>query len=153
MTNATENQVLDTNEAAPIVAKKPALFKKLAQFQTPDGLIFETQKEAGEHVRSYLVVEAVAAVAALFTGTQAGKDADGNDAVVPQTLAEFLLASKAELVKAFDAAKVERAPVTEETKAKMKAARAKKEIIADPAVAADPVPEVVAEVPAAAEEY
>lgn len=112
MTDAINNDQTSTDAAAPVVAKKPQLFKKLAQFQTPDGTIFETQKEAAEHVRKYLVVEAIAAVAESFN-PEAG------------TLADFLMANKDAVLKAYDAAKVERAPVTEETKAKMKAARAK----------------------------
>lgn len=124
MTNATENQILDNSTdaaegSAPTVAKKAPLFKKLAQFQTPDGRVFETQREASEHVRQYLVVDAINAVAAKFDGTTVNEAGD----TVEQTLAEFLLANKAEILKAYDAAKIERAPVTEETKAKMKAAR------------------------------
>lgn len=88
--------------------KKPAPFKKLAQFQTPDGKIFQTQKEASEHLRGHLVVSAVKAVA-------------GGD----EALTKWLLDNKDALVKAYDAAKVERPPVSEETKAKMKAAREK----------------------------
>lgn len=124
MSNETANQISDES-TAPVVAKKAPLFKKLAQFQTPDGLIFETQKAAAEHLRKHLVVDAVTAVAALYTGEVLVTAEDGSEDIVSQTLAEFLLANKDEVVKAYDAAKVERAPVSEETKAKMKAARAK----------------------------
>lgn len=121
MTNATENQIIDNAEAtAPTVAKKKgavALLKKRALFEAPDGTIFETQKEATEYLRRHLKVDAVNAVAALFTGV----DAEGNE----QTLGQFLLSNEDAIRKAYDAAKVERAPVTEETKAKMRAARAK----------------------------
>jgi hypothetical protein len=41
-----------------------------------------------------------------------------------EQLVEWLLENKAAILKAYDAAKIERPPVTEETKAKMKAARA-----------------------------
>jgi len=89
-------------------AKKKPLFKKLSQFQTPDGKVFETQKEASEHLRGYLVDEALLKVA------------NGD-----QTLATWMKDNKEAIQKAFDAAKIERPPVTEETKAKMKAAREK----------------------------
>lgn len=104
----------------PIVAKKvlPQL-KRLAQFQTPDGTIFETQKEAAEHLRQHLVVDAVNAVAALFDGS-----VEVNGELQVQTLGEFLMANKAAVQAAFDAAKVERAPVSEATKALMAASRA-----------------------------
>lgn len=100
----------ETVVAEPVAAEKPKkpapLFKKLAQFQTPDGLIFETQREASEHLRKHLVVDALKAVT------------EGNEQLV-----EWLLENKAAILKAYDAAKIERPPVTEETKAKMKAAR------------------------------
>lgn len=138
MSNATENQVLDnsaeaTEAAAPVVAKKAPALKKLAQFQTPDGKIFQTQREASEHLRQYLVVDAVNAVAAKYTGYTTNEAGD----TVEQTLGEFLLANKAEVLKAYDAAKVERAPVTEETKAKMKAAREKRMLAPAPVEAAE----------------
>jgi hypothetical protein len=97
-------EVAKTEEAGK--AKKKPLFKKLSQFQTPDGKVFETQKEASEHLRGYLVDEALLKVA------------NGD-----QQLADWMKANKEDIVKAFDAAKIERPPVTEETKAKMKAAR------------------------------
>ena len=87
-------------------AKKKPLFKKLSQFQTPDGKVFETQKEASEHLRGYLVDEALLKVC------------NGDSA-----LATWMKENKEEITKAFDAAKIERPPVTDETKAKMKAAR------------------------------
>ena len=87
---------------------KPQLFKKLAQFQTPDGKIFETQREASEHLRRHLVVDAIKKIAA------------GDEKLV-----NWLMDNKEAIVKAYDAAKVERAPVTEETKRKMALARAK----------------------------
>lgn len=89
-------------------AKKPLPFKKLAQFQTPDGKIFETQKEAGEHLRRHLVDEALAKVV------------EGTSVTV-----DWLKDNKEAILKAYDAAKIERPPVSEETKAKMKAARLK----------------------------
>jgi hypothetical protein len=132
MTNATANQIVDNAEAsAPVVQKKaPSLLKKLAQFQTPDGQIFGTQKEATEHLRKHLVVSAVNAVAATFN-PETVIDAVGNEGEEGYveahylTLGEFMLNNKDAIQKAYDAAKVERAPVSEETKAKMKAARAK----------------------------
>jgi hypothetical protein len=153
MTNATTNQILDNSNAAdtaaPVVAKKAPLFKKLAQFQTPDGRVFETQKEASEHIRGYLVVDAVNALAAKFDGTVVNGDGE----TVEQTLGEFLLANKADMIKAYDAAKVERAPVTEETKEKMRLARAagaaKKALAAAPV---EPAAEVASEVQADAGE-
>lgn len=120
MTNATENQIIDNAaEGATKVTKKNgalALLKKKATFEAPDGTVFETQKEATEYVRRHLVVDAVNEVAAQFTGV----DAEGNE----QTLGQFLLANEAALRKAYDAAKVERAPVSEETKALMARIRA-----------------------------
>lgn len=144
MTNANANQVLDnaSEVAAPVVAKKPSLFKKLAQFQTPDGRVFETQREASEHVRQYLVVEAIGKVAAGFTGSVIVTDADGDEQVVEQSLADYLLANKEAVLKAYDAAKVERAPVSEETKAKMKAARAAGRSLAKDPI--EPAPEATA---------
>lgn len=122
----TENNATEVN--APVVAKKAPLFKKLAQFQTEDGQIFETQKAATEHMRKHLVVAAVGAVAALYTGVAV--DADGDEQ--EQSLAEFLLANKDAVIAAYDAAKVDRPPVTEETKAKMKAAREKRQLAVAP---------------------
>jgi hypothetical protein len=141
MTNVTANQIVDNAQAtAPVVAKKaPSLLKKLAQFQTPDGLIFGTQKEATEHLRGHLVTAAVSAVAATFDPTAVVQVEGEEDRYT--TLAEFLLANKAEILKAYDAAKVERAPVSEATKEKMKAARAKIGVAAEVA----PVAEVPAE--------
>jgi hypothetical protein len=120
------NEILNQDNAQATEQTAAPKLKKLAQFQTPDGRIFNTQKEASEHLRAHLVVSAVTAVAEKFTGV----DAEGNE----QSLAQFLLASKEDLVKAYDAAKVQRPPVSEETKAKMKAARA-----AGRSLAADPV--------------
>jgi len=85
-----------------------AKLKKIARFEV-DGKQFDTQKEASEYLRRHLVVEAVNAVASSYDGTS--------------NLGEFLLANRDSLVKAYDAAKVERPPVTEETKQKMKAVR------------------------------
>jgi predicted nucleic acid-binding Zn-ribbon protein len=90
-----------TTTAAPV-----ATLKKLAQFQTPDGKIFDTQREATQHLRSYLVDAALLAVA-------------NND----QQLADWLKENRTAIEKAYAAADVERAPVSEETKAKMKAVR------------------------------
>ena len=116
---------LNNTQAAPVVAKKAPLFKKTATFETPDGKVFNTQKEAAEHVRGHLVVDAVNAVAAKFDGSVIVKNPEtGDEEIVSQTLGEFLLANKADVLKAYDAAKIERAPVTEETKEKMRLARA-----------------------------
>jgi len=88
---------------------KKSLFKKLAQFQTPDGKIFTTQKEASEHLRVHLVEAALLAVS------------KGD-----KTMATWLLDNKDPIVKAYKAAEIQRPPVSEETKAKMKAALAKR---------------------------
>ena len=101
----TDGKPVDT--AAKPKKPKP-LFKKLAQFQTPDGKIFQTQKEASEHLRVHLVVDALKKVV------------DGTNINY-----EWLLENRIAILKAFDAAKIERPPVSEETKAKMKAAREK----------------------------
>jgi hypothetical protein len=116
-----ENQTAVAATPAKAPKKKP-LFKKLAQFQTPDGKIFETQKEATEHLRGYLVDEALAKVVAALP--------------TPVTV-QWLKDNEAMITKAYNAAKVERPPVSEETKAKMKAAREK---LYGPAKAAQAAP-------------
>lgn len=109
LNQATESQVANVEDQAAAGKKKP-LFKKLAQFQTPDGQVFETQKAAAEHMRKHLVVEAVNKLAAEFNAEE-------------QSLGDFLLARKDDVLKAYDAAKVERPAPSAETMAKMKAAR------------------------------
>ena len=84
-------------------------FKKLAQFQTPDGRIFNTQREASEHMRSYLVVDAFTKVLEGVTNIDAQWFVDNKDAVL----------------KAYRAAEVERKPPSPETLQKMKEARDK----------------------------
>jgi hypothetical protein len=93
--------------ASATAAKKSAIptgLKKLAQFQTPDGLIFDTQKAATEHLRKHLVDEALLKVA-------------GGD----KGLADWLKASQAEITAAYDAATVKR-EISEETRQKMREA-------------------------------
>jgi len=82
----------------------PAGLKKLAQFQTPDGQVFDTQKAATEHLRKHLVDEALLKVS-------------GGD----QNLADWLKANKAEIVAAYDAATVKR-EISDETRQKMREA-------------------------------
>ena len=86
-------------------------FKKLSQFQTPDGKIFDTQREASEHLRSHLVVEA-------FTTMLNGVDKNTIDA-------SWFVTNKEAVTKCYDASKVERAAPSPETRAKMEAARSK----------------------------
>lgn len=88
--------------------KKQPLFKKVPQFVTPDGKIFSTQKEASEHLRAHLVDEALLKVCG------------GN-----KEQADWLKANKDEIVKAYDAAKIQRPPVKPETIEKMRQARLK----------------------------
>jgi len=88
---------------------KKALFKKLAQFQTPDGKVFQTQKEASEHLRIHLVHEALLKVT-------------GGD----EKLKDWLLENKEGIIKAYKAAEAPRPPVSEETKRKMREALAKR---------------------------
>lgn len=97
--------------------KKPALFKKLSTFQTPDGKVFDTQKEASEWIRRHLVDDALKALCG----------GEGDVTINWQWLKD----NKDNILKAYDAAKIERPPVTEETKAKMKAARAKLKALAE----------------------
>jgi len=103
MTEATQNQATETASAEK--AKKGGIasgLKKLAQFQTPDGKIFETQKAATEHLRGYLVDEALLKIA-------------GGD----KSLADWLKANKDAITAAYDAATVKR-EISEETREKMR---------------------------------
>ena len=98
------------NIAETATAQEKPKLKKIATFQTPDGKVFQTQREASEHLRGYLVDDALKTLVGTL---EKGKVIDW----------EWLKANKEAVIKAYDAAKVERAPVTEETKAKMKLSR------------------------------
>ena len=84
--------------------------KKLSQFQTPDGRIFDTQKAASEHLRAHLVVEAFTTLLSESDGT-----IDAN----------WFVANKDRIQACYDAAKPERKAPSPETMAKMNAAREK----------------------------
>lgn len=90
-----------------VVAEKPKKvmpYKKLTQFQLPDGSIVNTQKEATEFARRHLVVEALLKVS------------EGN-----QETADWLLANKTEIMAAYSAAEVKR-EISDETREKMRKA-------------------------------
>lgn len=72
---------------------------------------FETQKEANEFLRDHLVVEAIKGVVSGYTGSST------------EDLTKFVSENREALRKAFDAAKVERPPMKEETKQLMKTIR------------------------------
>lgn len=79
--------------------------KKLYRFEV-EGQVFDTQKEAGEYLRRHLVVDALKKVV------------EGSPVTV-----EWLMSNKDKIVAAYDAAKPAPRVISEETKAKMKAAR------------------------------
>jgi len=85
-------------------AKPAAPYKKLTQFQLPDGTIVNTQKEATEWSRRHMVVEALEKVC------------DGN-----KETAAWLLENKAAILAAFAAAEVKR-EISDETREKMRKA-------------------------------
>lgn len=119
-----ENTQVESQATDAADSKKKPLFKKVATFQTPDGLIFNSQKEAAEHVRKHLVVEAVDAFAKAFTGTKTVVDeTTGETTTVEQTLGQYLLENKDAYLKALDAAKIERPAPSAETLEKMRKAR------------------------------
>lgn len=99
--NDTGAYVLQIEEKA---AKPAAPYKKLTQFQLPDGTIVNTQKEATEWSRRHMVVEALEKVC------------DGN-----KETAAWLLENKAAILAAFAAAEVKR-EISDETREKMRKA-------------------------------
>lgn len=85
--------------------KKAMPWKKLSQFQTPDGKIFATQREATIHLRRDKIADALKAVT------------KGDEA-----LTNWLVENRVEIEKAFHAADPAPRQITPETRAKMKAA-------------------------------
>jgi hypothetical protein len=106
-TEVAQVAATETTAATPVVEAKPKKnlgYKKLSQFQLPDGTIVATQKEASEFARKHLVTDALLKVA-------------GGD----QTMADWLLANKDAIQAAYAAAEIKR-NISDETRAKMREA-------------------------------
>jgi hypothetical protein len=81
-------------------------FKKITGFQTPDGVVHDTEKQATEHVKNIKIKAALKD----FAETADLPGVEGHDAVHSADLAEFLFANKDAIAAAFNPEIRTRAP-------------------------------------------